>query len=97
MNWFSVQMNAAIIAGVVSLNFRLIIALVATIFTNRKVRQRERKMQGFKSVGSAQRFLSVHAAAHNNFNVQRHLTSARTHRAFRSSAMNLWRAAVAVA
>ncbi len=39
MNWFSVQMNAAIIAGVVSLNIILIIALVATILTNRKVRQ----------------------------------------------------------
>ena len=39
MNWFSVQMNAAIIAGVVSLNISLIIALVATILTNRKVRQ----------------------------------------------------------
>src|SRR5580704_5862517 len=36
---------------------------------------------------SAQRFLSVHAAVHNTFNVQRHLTSARTHRAFRASAM----------
>src|SRR3984893_15320029 len=33
------------------------------------------------------RILSVHAAAHNTFNVQRHLTSARTHRAFRVSAM----------
>ena len=39
MNWLSVQMNAAIIAGVVSLNISLIIALVATILTNRKVRQ----------------------------------------------------------
>jgi hypothetical protein len=34
-------------------------------------------MQGFKSVGSAQKFLSMHAAAHDTFNVQRHLTSAR--------------------
>ncbi len=36
------------------------------------VRRRERKMQRFKSAGSAQRFLSVHAAVHNSFNLQRH-------------------------
>ena len=54
------------------------------------------RMQGFKCPGSAQRFLSTHAATYNTFNVQRHLTSARTHRAFRASAMNMWREAVAV-
>ena len=59
-------------------------------------RRREYKMQGFKCPGSAQRFLSTHAATYNTFNVQRHLTSARTHRAFRASAMNMWREAVAV-
>jgi hypothetical protein len=42
---------------------------------------------GFKSPGSAQRFLSTHAAAFNAFNVQRHLTSGKTHRGFRASAM----------
>src|SRR5208282_3623049 len=60
-------------------------------------RERERKMQGFKSVGSAQRFLSMHAATQNTFNVQRHLTSARTHRALRASAMQTWRKVVAAA
>ncbi len=54
-------------------------------------------MQGFKSSGSAQRFLSTHAAVYNIFNVQRHLTSAQTHRDFRAAAMNTWRAAVALA
>src|ERR1700730_18519685 len=58
--------------------------------SHRPTRRRERKMQGFKSAGSAQRFHSVHAAVHNTFNVQRHLTSARTHRAFRTSAMQTW-------
>lgn len=38
MNWFSLQMNTAIIAGVVSLSTALIIALVTIILTNRKVR-----------------------------------------------------------
>jgi hypothetical protein len=50
-----------------------------------------------KPGGSAQRFLSVHAAMSNTFNVQRHLTSARTHRAIRASAMETWRGAVAAA
>jgi putative transposase len=58
-------------------------------------RRRERKMQGFKSVGSAQRFLSIHATIYNTFNAQRHLISARTNRDFRASAMQTWRDAVA--
>jgi putative transposase len=65
--------------------------------SHQPTRRRERKMQWFKSVGSAQRFLSVHAAAHNTFNVQRHLTSARTHRAFRAWALQTWREVVAAA
>jgi putative transposase len=59
--------------------------------SHQPTRRRERKMQGFKSVGSAQRFLSVHAAAYNTF------TSARTNRAFRASAMQTWREVVGAA
>ena len=65
--------------------------------SHQSTRRRERKMQGFKSRGSARRFLSTHAAAYNTFNVQRHLISARTNRVFRAAAMNVWREAVAVA
>jgi putative transposase len=54
-------------------------------------------MQRFKSAGSAQRFLSTHAAVYNTFNLQRHLTSARSHRAFRAPAMSTWREVVAAA
>src|SRR6201997_2582070 len=64
---------------------------------HQSTRRRERKMQRFKSPGSAQRFLSTHAAAYNNFNVQRHLISARTHQAFRAAAMNVWREVVVAA
>src|SRR5437773_1257425 len=36
--------------------------------SHEQVRRRERKMQGFKSAASAQRFVSVHAAVFNTFN-----------------------------
>jgi hypothetical protein len=52
-------------------------------------------MQRFKSAGSAQRFLSSHAAVYNTFNVQRHLISRRTLRGFRVDAMEQWCSAAA--
>jgi len=64
--------------------------------SHQPTRRRERKMQRFKSPGSAQRFLSVHAAVQNTFNVQRHLTSRRTLRVLRYEAFQMWRAATAV-
>ncbi len=65
--------------------------------SHQPTRRRERKMQRFKSPGSAQRFLSTHAAVYNTFNVQRHLVSAHTHRALRVVAMTTWRNAIAAA
>jgi transposase-like protein len=59
------------------------------------VRRRERKMQRFKSPGSAQRFLSVHAAVHNTFNIQRHFVCRNTLRALRGEALQNWLAATA--
>src|SRR3954462_10049675 len=50
--------------------------------SHQAVRRREHKMQRFKSARSAQRFLSMHAAVHNTFNLQRHLISRSTLRAF---------------
>src|SRR5262249_9125912 len=61
--------------------------------SHQMVRRRERKMQRFKSAASAQRFLSVHAAGHNTFNLQRHLVSRSTLRIFRSEAAAQWRSA----
>ena len=63
--------------------------------SHQPTRRRERKMQRFKSPGSAQRFLSIHAAIFNTFNVQRHLTSRRTLRVLRGDALRTWRAVTA--
>ena len=65
--------------------------------SHQPVRRRERKMQGFKSPGSAQHFLPCHAAVHNTFNLQRHLISRQTLRRFRAVAMEQWRMATAAA
>jgi putative transposase len=61
------------------------------------VRRRERKLQRFKSAGSAQRFLSIQAPVHNTFNLQRHLLSRRTLRLFRAEADDAWQTATAAA
>ena len=61
------------------------------------VRQRERRMQRFKSAKSAQRFLSTHAAVYNTFYTQRHLISRRTLRQFRAEATEQWRQVTAAA
>src|SRR5713101_3327164 len=61
------------------------------------VRRRERKMERFKSARSAQRFLSVHSAVFNNFNLQRHLVSRSTLRIFRAEATARWYKATAAA
>src|SRR5262249_43630351 len=65
--------------------------------SHQAVRRRERKLQRFKSARSAQRFLSVHAAVHNTFNLQRHLISRSTLRIFRAEATAEWHRAVAAA
>jgi transposase-like protein len=65
--------------------------------SHQPVRRRERKMQRFKSAGSAQRFLSIHAAVYNTFNLQRHLISRSTLRIFGTEAAAQWQDAVAAA
>src|SRR5271166_2120533 len=63
--------------------------------SHQPTRRRERKMQRFKSPGSAQKFLSVHSAVFNTFNVQRHLTSRDALRVLRDEAFRTWEAATA--
>jgi transposase-like protein len=65
--------------------------------SHQPTRRRERKMQRFKSLGSAQNFLSTHAAVYNTFNAQRHLVSAPTYHVLRADALDTWRTAVAAA
>ncbi len=58
-------------------------------------RVRERGMRRFKSKRQAQRFLAVHAAVYNLFNLGRHLVSAKTYRKFRLRAFASWKYATA--
>jgi putative transposase len=58
--------------------------------SHRPTRVRERVMRRFKSMQQAQRFLTVHAAVYNLFNLGRHLVSAKNYRMFRSRAFASW-------
>jgi putative transposase len=58
-------------------------------------RVRERGMRKFKSVKQAQRFLGVHAAVGNLFNLGRHLIKAEHYRNLRIGALADWSRAVA--
>ena len=63
--------------------------------SHQPTRVRERGMRRFKSTQQAQRFLTVHAAVYNLFNLGRHLVSAKTYRIFRSRAFLSWNCAAA--
>jgi len=65
--------------------------------SHQPTRVRERGMRRFKSPQQAQRFLSVHAAVYNLFNLGRHLVSSMHYRLFRSRAFasRAWEYAVA--
>ena len=63
--------------------------------SHQHTRVRERVMRRFKSRVQAQRFLNVHAAVYNLFNLGRHLISARHYRELRHNAFASWVRAVA--
>ena len=58
--------------------------------SHQPVRRRDRKQQRFKSPGSTQRFLSIHAAVYNALYVQRHLLPRRIFKAFRAATFAVW-------
>ena len=63
--------------------------------SHQPTRVRERAMRRFKSMRQAQRFLTVHAAVCNLFNLGRHLVSAKNYRFFRVRAFASWNRATA--
>jgi len=58
--------------------------------SHQPTRVRERGMRRFKSLRQAQRFLGVHSAVYNLFNLGRHLISAKHYRMFRQRAFASW-------
>ena len=58
--------------------------------SHQSTRQREDQMRRFKSVGHAQRFLSVHGSVQNLFRVGRHLLRSAHHRLLRTRAFVEW-------
>ena len=62
--------------------------------SHQPTRVRERGMRRFKSIAQAQRFLGVHSAVYNLFNLGRHLISASHYRLLRMRAFASWKSAV---
>ncbi|MGB7302239.1 MAG: IS6 family transposase [Burkholderiaceae bacterium] len=61
--------------------------------SHQSTRVRERGMRRFKSPSQAQRFLSIHAAVGNLFNLARHTISASNYRQLRARAFETWEVA----
>ena len=60
-------------------------------------RKRERTMQGHRSPGALQRFVSMHSATRNRFSVPSHSRAAQTIRYHRLEAFDVWKIAAGVA
>ena len=58
--------------------------------SHQPTRVRERGMRRFKSTAQAQRFLTVHAAVYNLFNLRRHLVSTEHYKKLRTDAFGQW-------
>ena len=65
--------------------------------SHQPVPRRGRKMQKFKSSGSAQKFLSIQSAAYSTFYVQRHLLTRTSLKQYRAEAFEVWESAGAAA
>lgn len=65
--------------------------------SHQPIQRRERKLQRFKSPGSAQRFLAVHAATFNIFTHQRHLLRRPHFKELRAGSFRTWARASAAA
>ncbi len=63
--------------------------------SHQPTRVRERVMRRFKSMQQGQRFLAVHSAVYNLFNLGRHLISAKNYRVLRLRAFASWNRATA--
>jgi putative transposase len=59
------------------------------------LRRRERAMQRFRSLKTLQKFSSVHAQVHNQFNHERHLVPRQIYKQRRSAALAEWHALAA--
>ncbi|MBN4048004.1 IS6 family transposase [bacterium AH-315-O15] len=64
--------------------------------SHQSTRQREHQMRRFKSVGHAQRFLSVHGLVRNLFRVGCHLLRSVHHRLLRTRSFRVWDAVTCV-